>query len=497
MRLLTPSEGTGRLTARGASGEPGCHLLGTTRARDEMGATVKLRTSSVPRVGALGTAGALLILLTGVATAGTASAVAVDQGPEIKSKICHATDADSNPYNLIPPDKSGQLNGHSGHTGPVWNDSLKDSHTQWGDIIPPFDYEGGSYPGLNWDAAGKAWWGNDCNEPPALGLTVEKTNDADGDHAFTDDETADTAGAAVDFTVVITNTSDVPVKVDSLTDAVGADPVSFTCDTPVENTVLDPDESVTCNFTVAAYTPADGASKVNTATATGHQAQTEGSPDNPYNSVSATDSNTVSTDVPAVVTEGSPDLSIAKTGPADAVPGDTLTWHLTVHNDGDAASEGATVTDALPTGVTFVSAGGTGWNCTGTTSISCSLTTTLDAGADAALTVVGTLSDTYDSETVSNTAVVGPTDDTPDDNTATAVTDVTLPQEPTQGGGGTTTDTGGTTTATDGGGSTFTGGGGTLAFTGARTDFLASVAAGMLLLGMALLVAGRRRTAEG
>jgi hypothetical protein len=76
--------------------------------------------------------------------------------------ICHSTGADTNPYVVHTPAKSGDVSGHADHTGPVWFDGIT---VEWGDIIPPFDYPGGSFPGLNWTAEGQAFYNNDCNIP--------------------------------------------------------------------------------------------------------------------------------------------------------------------------------------------------------------------------------------------------------------------------------------------------------------------------------------------
>jgi hypothetical protein len=88
--------------------------------------------------------------------------------------ICHATDSNTHPYVTEHPAKDGgDIDGHSTHTGPIWDATLKAQGIQWGDIIPPFDFEGGSYPGLNWDAAGQAIYNNGCkipDEPTVLPL---------------------------------------------------------------------------------------------------------------------------------------------------------------------------------------------------------------------------------------------------------------------------------------------------------------------------------------
>jgi hypothetical protein len=88
-------------------------------------------------------------------------------GAEIVDKvtICHRTNANSNPYVQVTPDVAGVLDGHAGHTGSVWDPTLKAQHVKWGDIIPPFDYDGGSFPGQNWTPEGKAIYKNDCVPP--------------------------------------------------------------------------------------------------------------------------------------------------------------------------------------------------------------------------------------------------------------------------------------------------------------------------------------------
>lgn len=94
---------------------------------------------------------------------------------EAKVTICHRTNADTNPYVQITVDVSAVdgLKGadHYGeHQGPIWNDTLKAQHIEWGDIIPPVD---AFHAGLNWNAEGQAIFNAGCNlstppttEPP-------------------------------------------------------------------------------------------------------------------------------------------------------------------------------------------------------------------------------------------------------------------------------------------------------------------------------------------
>jgi len=115
----------------------------------------------------------LLGVLSAVALATTSWAVMA--GPAVARetiKICHATGSNTNPYVTENPAKDGDVSGHADHTGPIWFDGIT---VEWGDIIPPFDFEGGSFPGLNWDAYGQATWNADCvpTLPPTTTLAPQ------------------------------------------------------------------------------------------------------------------------------------------------------------------------------------------------------------------------------------------------------------------------------------------------------------------------------------
>lgn len=79
-----------------------------------------------------------------------------------------------------------------------------------------------------------------------------------------------------------------------------------------------------------------------------------GNADGPY-----TDDDDASTRIDAV------DLLLVKDGPDTVDAGTNITWTITVSNQSttDTAVGPFTVTDTLPEGVTFVSAGGDGWSC--------------------------------------------------------------------------------------------------------------------------------------
>ena len=60
-----------------------------------------------------------------------------------------------------------------------------------------------------------------------------------------------------------------------------------------------------------------------------------------------------------------PELVVAKSGPATGTVGSNYNYTLSVSNNGVAPTSGVvTVTDMLPSGLTFVSGSGNGWSCT-------------------------------------------------------------------------------------------------------------------------------------
>ncbi len=123
-----------------------------------------------------------------------------------------------------------------------------------------------------------------------------------------------------------------------------------------------------------------------------------------------------------------PDLSVSKTHSGNFTVGANGVYTLTVANIGSAASSGTvTVTDTLPTGLTLVSAAGTGWvcsssaqtvNCTYAGSIGAGVSTTISltaaVGARAVPRVTNTVQVSNSSDInpanngASDVAVVGP-----------------------------------------------------------------------------------------
>src|SRR6266576_1842167 len=81
---------------------------------------------------------------------------------------------------------------------------------------------------------------------------------------------------------------------------------------------------------------------------------------------------TNNTDTAGATGNSSADLKQTKTDLPDPVTaGNNLTYTLSVENFRPSRSSTLWVTHALPSGTPLVSATGTGWTCTGTTTVTC------------------------------------------------------------------------------------------------------------------------------
>jgi len=120
------------------------------------------------------------------------------------------------------------------------------------------------------------------------------------------------------------------------------------------------------------------------------------------------------------------DLQLAKTIGSTFTVGSTAIYILTVSNLGPASTAGAvTVIDPLPSGLTFVSASGSGWSCSASgQTVSCSTSGSIAAGSNATVSLtVGVGSAAY--PTVTNTATLSYAGDTnASNNTARKATTI-------------------------------------------------------------------------
>jgi uncharacterized repeat protein (TIGR01451 family) len=282
-----------------------------------------------------------------------------DPEPDRKHAICHATNSTSNPYSgheaTINPSNAGVLNGHLDHTGPVPTsqahlEQLKADQTQWGDIVPPFEWDGQTYS-LNWPA-GEAIFDNGCALPdedpdpepePAPELDIDKE---------ADDGSVD-AGDEIGYTVTVSNEGDGTARDVELTDEL---PDDGGLDWEIEDTTggwdCEIDDGVlTCGGDGFDLEPGDSASIHITSPTTPESCGTV------RNRASAEASNTgddedgepgtegdgsdegdvddeVESDVERIRVECSAAIELEKDGPDLAHRGDTITYDFEVTNVG-------------------------------------------------------------------------------------------------------------------------------------------------------------------
>jgi uncharacterized repeat protein (TIGR01451 family)/fimbrial isopeptide formation D2 family protein len=112
------------------------------------------------------------------------------------------------------------------------------------------------------------------------------------------------------------------------------------------------------------------------------------------------------------------DLGIVKTLAGQLVVGQQAHYTLTVHDAGPTEATGTvTVTDTLPTGLTFVSATGQGWSCQNTSGLITCTRTGLADGATSVIDVVVTVGpQAYPSVTNVGTVTASDPDPNPDNN---------------------------------------------------------------------------------
>lgn len=101
------------------------------------------------------------------------------------------------------------------------------------------------------------------------------------------------------------------------------------------------------------------------------------------------------------------DLALTKSLEAPMVAGGEATWVLDIRNNGIAASPNpVTVTDVLPTGITYKSFTGTGWSCSASgQTVTCTLPQSIGVGGTTQLKIVTTVATTPGVEVTNNATV--------------------------------------------------------------------------------------------
>ncbi len=118
------------------------------------------------------------------------------------------------------------------------------------------------------------------------------------------------------------------------------------------------------------------------------------------------------------------DLLVTQADSPDPVyAGTTLTYTLNVSNNGPATATGVVVTDTLPAGAVFVSAGGTGWSCSNASGVVTCTLASLAVGPAPAITITV---NAPASPSLSNSAVVSSNEGDPNmaNNSSTSTTTV-------------------------------------------------------------------------
>jgi uncharacterized repeat protein (TIGR01451 family) len=220
---------------------------------------------------------------------------------------------------------------------------------------------------------------------------------------------AGVAGQSMVYTVVITNNGPSSAAAVSVADTTPAgltfvsNSVGCTSAYPCALGTLTNGQSVTITSTYSIAPSSAGSVITNTAT------------------VSSTTADPLASNNTAVKTTpitGSADVTITKSGPGSSTPGATLTYTITVTNNGPSDAAAVTVTDATPANTTFVSNSGA---CT--SAFPCALGT-MTAGQTKTITSDFSVSPSFTGATITNSATVSSAtaDPTAGNNTATATT---------------------------------------------------------------------------
>ena len=145
--------------------------------------------------------------------------------PSRKIAFCHRTGSTSNPYVLLDTSPNAIIReGHQDHTGPIFPAVGPDG--KWGDIIPPFTFDSGSFfPGLNWPA-GAAILANGC-QVPGGGTTTTSSTTAPGETTTTQPgETTTTLPGEFNFLTLVARVIGGPATTAAL-DLFADGPISF------------------------------------------------------------------------------------------------------------------------------------------------------------------------------------------------------------------------------------------------------------------------------
>lgn len=246
---------------------------------------------------------------------------------------------------------------------------------------------------------------------------------ADLSVAKVDDPDPVNAGDTLTYTLTVSNTGPISASNVTVTDTLPSN-VTFNSAAGTGWSCSETDGTMTCtranldvgtapDISITITAPSDGGSITNQAEVSSDAAD----PDSGNNT--ASEDTTVTAQA---------DLSITKTDDPDPVNASgTLTYTLTVNNAGPSTGTAVTVTDTLPSGVTFINATGADWTCAHVSGIVTCDRTSLNAGTASEITITVTAPSSEGS--ITNQVEVGANTADPDsgDNTASISTTVAAP----------------------------------------------------------------------
>ncbi|HYC91466.1 MAG TPA: DUF11 domain-containing protein [Thermoanaerobaculia bacterium] len=273
-----------------------------------------------------------------------------------------------------------------------------------------------------------------ANRQPINFAEIERFIDAPVDLQITktDNATADVAGTTVTYDVIVTNNGGAFISGVAVTDIVPPQLINVTWICNAAGATCGGSGSGNIND-VATFLPMGTAqyhitgtidpgftgTLTNTATVT-----------TPPDWMETNPANNTATDTTEVVANA--DLVVTKSGPGGTpFAGDTLTYTITLRNDGPSSAQNVSLTDAIPAHTTFVSfTAAPGYTCAtppagGTGNVTCTRAALApSATADTFTLVVDTAGTTPGGTAIANTATATTTTpaDNPSNSTATATT---------------------------------------------------------------------------
>ncbi|HEY3129920.1 MAG TPA: DUF11 domain-containing protein, partial [Acidobacteriota bacterium] len=248
---------------------------------------------------------------------------------------------------------------------------------------------------------------NSANNTAAVTTTVNSPNSADLSIVKTGSPNPVTVNSNLTYLITVTNGGPSAATGISVTDTLPPG-VTFVSATPTQGTCGSAGGTLTCDLGSLPLAAVLRITIVVTPRSTGTISNTASVKANETDPNLA---NNVATATTTVSAANNPDLSIAKSHSGNFTVGTNGVYTVTVQNVGSAATTAVIiVTDALPSGLSFVSATGTGWSCSASGQVvTCSNGGPIAAGSGSSITL--TVSPTT-AGTVTNTVSVSTSGDT-------------------------------------------------------------------------------------